>query len=545
MTLANKGITVVDIDGNVHEEKVSPFEWLESSDVEDIYFLQCDMVYNPELLRSMVYAKNKPGKKLDLVAVGYDYPPGSEYQLGTVLRRRCDREVDFEVVEHRDRTPQVQELIERAKKSRRIPAYAGALGIDLSIARRLVLAEPGRFIPYIHWNKQERLEDGAEIVVNKIQFSLTNLFQITDKIGVLMVPFEDVAPMKDPQKLAFVRASLGNRHKELLKTLGVEAISEESKVEISPLAQITRIGKNVSVGDNARVFFGGSPDVSHTIEIGDNVTFEENVTVKITGDSPVFVGDNVKFRGEGTIVLENSSGERLSIPNGSVIETGKGRSPHRGKPLRSIMEISDGELLNLLPSRLNREHVKRVIRIFDILWGLGGGAREEEGTREFYRDIFHKLIIAHAMGSSYGSPEMLKPFRPPDEYYRVLGENNIIIPREIDLFLRYSVFRDKKATFQKIDEVRYNEGEEINEETKKWLKRAYILFVIADSIETGADYLRRVEVRRLRGEEEEDIETVYDSFMFAQTNLEEAGVNLKDHMTNEAIHALAVSSSNE
>ncbi|MGB2660979.1 MAG: WbqC family protein, partial [Candidatus Omnitrophota bacterium] len=543
-TLSNKNITVIERDGSVsQDEKLSPFDWMELYHVKDLYFLQCDMVYTPELLRSLVLAKNREGKRLDLVAMGYNYPPGSKYQLGTIFRRRYESEVDYEVVEHRDRTLQLQELVGEAQADQMVPAYAGALGINIDIAR-YVVARPDESTPYIHWNKRERLEDGTEVVVNKIQYSLTNLFQATDRVGVLMVPFEDVSPMKDPHKLASVRASLGDRHKEFLKAKGVKTISDESAVEMSPLARIDHVGENVSIADNAKVYFGGSPNVLNTIAIGDNVTFGEDVTVKFAGNNVVFVENNVTFRGEGEVVLDVGQAERVVIPAGHVVETGKSRSPRRGTPIRSIMNISDEDLLSLLPSELNRRHIGRIIRIFDILWELDVKGEDEE-KRARYKEIFHKFVIAHAMGSHYGTPGMLKSFRHPDEYYRILGENNIIIPHEIDLFLRYSVFREKAETFKKIDGIKFGKNEEDNEELKKWLRKLYVYFAITDSIEMGSDYLRREEVRRLKGEDPKTLECPAESFMFARKDLLENGIKVEEFITSEVVDALSNTGSSE
>ncbi|MGB3113099.1 MAG: WbqC family protein, partial [Candidatus Omnitrophota bacterium] len=535
-TLNHKGITLVDIDGNVHDVKYSSFEWLETYEVEDLYFAQCDMAYTPELLRSMVAAKSKEGEKRDLVALGYSYPPGSDYKLGTILRRSSEGKVDFEVVEWRDRTPQINDLIGAAEKGTRIPAYAGVLGIDLAIAKRIVTEEPGKFVPYIHWNKRESLEDGTEVVVNKIQYSLTDLFQNTDSVGVVMVPFQKVAPMKDPQKLSFVRATLMEEHKDFLRSLGV-TIDDGAGVEISPLARFNRVGKNVSITGNTKVYFGGGTLPSCGIEIGDNVTFKENATVKILGGSPVVIGKNVTFRGEGEVVLENPDGETLIIPDGAVIETGKDRSPRQGLPIISIINMDDGHLLSILPAELNREHIKRTIDIFDILWDLGG-KDEDRDLHDRYRDIFHKFIIAQAMGSPYGTPEMLKPAKPVDDYYRILGRNNIVVTREMDLFLRFGDFRDKKKIFQKINEARFDEDEKMDEKEKQWLKKMYVYFVVADLIERGADYLKRVEAKELKGEAKRPIEEIDASYGFAREELEKAGINAAEYLADEAVKAM-------
>ncbi len=235
--------------------------------------------------------------------------------------------------------------------------------------------------------------------------------------------------------------------------------------------------------------------------------------------------------------------------------------PGRGKPgtqpRRNIMDINDSELLEIIPHELNRTHITRLIRMFDIIWPLG---REDENQDdlEHFQNIFHKFIIAHAIGSSYGSPEMAALEKPTDNTLQIFASNNIVVPAEIKILLdeftiqdkdkkpvKQSVFRDKKKAFDVIDETVFGYGHERDFEIRKLLKRMYIYFTAVDSIEMGSDYLRRVEVRRLKAEEEKEKESPKDSFSFIRDDLERSGINISEYMTDEAVSALTDSTLHE
>ena len=335
-TLSNRGITLIRGDGvPVTDKDTTPFEWMRRGGTTDICFLQCDMPYNLDILRA-IGAIHKRGKdRLDLVALGYEYPKerneeGShKYELGTIMRLKSIEDPDrtgFKVVEYRDRPKYLQNMINRVEKEEgSVPAYAGAVRVDIDLAEDFVKYD--RFFPELHWNKREKRHDGLRVLVNKIQYSLTDVFTAAKKIGVLMVPFERVAPMKDPEKYIFVRDSLVKLDKEKLLRLGVEEISENAVVEISPETRLKRrfIGENVRMLDRAKVYFGSEHPLRPVI-LGDNVRFEGDVTVEFVGEGIVEVGYGVTFKGDGKITIGCADGKRLKIEDAKTIEVAKGEN---------------------------------------------------------------------------------------------------------------------------------------------------------------------------------------------------------------------------
>ncbi|MDP8298583.1 MAG: hypothetical protein P9L88_01565, partial [Candidatus Tantalella remota] len=158
----------------------------------------------------------------------------------------------------------------------------------------------------------------------------------------------------------------------------------------------------------------------------------------------------------------------------------------------AVIKVSDARFLMLTPYELNRAHIERVMDFFDVLWPMGD-ASGHEAELAHYRKIMHEFIIAHAIGSSYGSPEMATLDKPVDDSYGVLQANNITLSKEADILLADSVFRNKQATLDRIA------SSDLTPEGKEWLKRMYMYFIIADSLEMGADYLRAVRVPELKG----------------------------------------------
>ncbi|MBN1526020.1 MAG: radical SAM protein [Candidatus Omnitrophica bacterium] len=225
---------------------------------------------------------------------------------------------------------------------------------------------------------------------------------------------------------------------------------------------------------------------------------------------------------------------------------------------RSIMDVPDAELLGS-PSfeinELNRQHLQRVIAIFDILWSLGCDAGPES---DHYRIIFRKFLIASAMGGLYGTVGMIGAFPFLDREDEVLLKNGITIPHEIELLLKkmpsgvrdkkghellVSLFKNKVSAFMEIDTALLDEDPAANEKKKAWLKKMYAYFAVASSIEAGADHLRKVEVRVKRGESPRPFETIGESFDIIEQNFRESGINLGDYVDKKVAGALKDNSS--
>ncbi|MFC1644386.1 WbqC family protein, partial [Candidatus Omnitrophota bacterium] len=90
-TLAYSGLTIAS-EGRMSERDVTPFEWLAENNVEDICLLQCDMPYNSDILTALGSMRTTGENKVDLLALGYDYPKDEDadkkhkYQVGTIIR---------------------------------------------------------------------------------------------------------------------------------------------------------------------------------------------------------------------------------------------------------------------------------------------------------------------------------------------------------------------------------------------------------------------------------------------------------------------------
>ena len=182
------------------------------------------------------------------------------------------------------------------------------------------------------------------------------------------------------------------------------------------------------------------------------------------------------------------------------------RAPQDAK--RNAMDVSEEELLDLLERNttfLNRRHVERILEVFSILWREG---REKTEENAYYERVARRLAIIQATDGSYGTPEMLQ--RPQEFPLRVLEENSIVVERESELgFLLYDdVFRKKDMTLKTIEEST------LSDERKQRLKEMYVYFCVSDSIDIGSDYLKKVEVRVVKGDNPRDYEYPKESYEF-------------------------------
>ncbi|MBF0494157.1 MAG: hypothetical protein HQL28_03380, partial [Candidatus Omnitrophica bacterium] len=258
-------------------------------------------------------------------------------------------------------------------------------------------------------------------------------------------------------------------------------------------------------------------------KMADGKTQKVIITVGKVGEVEAHQVPGVMYQMGGYYVgeVEASAGRRtLDVGRGALdvkVTEKMGQTPL----LRDILEINDAELLSLTPYELNRAHLARLVRMFDIIWTLN---TEKDNAAEAarYREIFHKFIIVHGIGSMYGSPEMAALDKPVDKSYEVLEKNNIKTTVEIDVFLRDSAFRNKKLTFDRIDSLG------VDAKTKMWLKKMYVTFVSVDSIEMGADYLRKVTVRRMKGEASRALETPMQAFAFIKNAFLKEGTDISN-----------------
>ncbi|MBD3379605.1 MAG: radical SAM protein, partial [Candidatus Omnitrophica bacterium] len=240
-------------------------------------------------------------------------------------------DTSYQVVEYRDRTRKVKQMISNAEEEGegdRIAAYAGGMRISLDVAREFVLSD--RFEPEVHWNKMEKKKnDGLSVLVNKIQYSLTDLYWAVDRLRILMVPFKRVSPMKDPEKLSFTRRSLQEIDRENLLAAGVSEIGEDVIAEISPLAVIESIGRKVKILDSSMVYFGGSPapdrDSAKKITIEDDVIIEGRVRVILEGVNNVVFRQGVRISGEGVLHIGDPSGRDIEISSSIHLDSGEKR----------------------------------------------------------------------------------------------------------------------------------------------------------------------------------------------------------------------------
>lgn len=201
----------------------------------------------------------------------------------------------------------------------------------------------------------------------------------------------------------------------------------------------------------------------------------------------------------------------------------------------SILAMTEDDLMKMLPQKLNRLHIQRVLNLFDALWSLDAYPQKVE--HKYYNEIFRRFLIAHAMGSSYGRHDMAELEEPEDKTLAILEENLIDIPEELYILLKkviidakpVSVFREPDVAFAHINSSRFNDN------AKAWLKKMYVYFVVADSIEMGADYLRMVLVRQLRGKPARSLETPRESFDFIKGKLREKGIAVEEFLSPEAI----------
>ena len=303
----------------------SCIEWLKRNrpGIKDLYFLQTDALYSADMMEGLIRAKNA-GRGKDLVVLGYEYPDEKEFKLGVIVNRISEQDKGqkrLEVLEYRDIRGSDRDRLLKDPERGKTVAYAGMFGIDLYKA--VSYMKSGGMPPQVHWNKRERMSGGGVALVNKLQYSITELFLCADDFLVVEVPFDSVRPMKDPKKLAEARKFAENRDKALLS--GAE-ISSTSKVEISPLARLEHLGEGIALEDAVSLYIGGSPYYPSSVVIHDNVVFRDGVTVLIEAGGTVEIGDSTVFEGEDTIMLDASSGKDLFVPAGSKMAVSKGRA---------------------------------------------------------------------------------------------------------------------------------------------------------------------------------------------------------------------------
>ncbi|MBF0216439.1 MAG: acetate/propionate family kinase [Candidatus Omnitrophica bacterium] len=202
------------------------------------------------------------------------------------------------------------------------------------------------------------------------------------------------------------------------------------------------------------------------------------------------------------------------------------------KKKRDIMDVADDELLSITPYELNRKHIQRVIDYFDAMWDQ----RYVEGEKddiERYRNIMHKFIIAHAIGSSYGSPEMAFLDKPVDNSYEVLMRYGLRIPTEIDLLLKDSAFREKGSAFKAIE----NSG--LDGAAKDRMKKMYVHFNLADSMEFEADHLRAIAVPVIKGKKPRTPRMPENAIPFTENDLKAGtGDELSKYVSQALISAI-------
>jgi len=202
---------------------------------------------------------------------------------------------------------------------------------------------------------------------------------------------------------------------------------------------------------------------------------------------------------------------------------------------RSIMDVEDeAELIDLIGHDLNKKHIQRIIRMFDILWPIGR-TEEEMLTLRHYQHLMHRFIITHALGNSYGGPEMAELKKPVDDYQTVLAENNLTLPLSIRTLL--SDHRDKRKTFDLIDETSFSP------DMKKMLKTAYVYFCVADSIEMGADYLRAKFIPMLKGKPTREPGPPIKAFGFLTTVFADNGINIEEYLHPDVLNMIRGASS--
>ena len=187
---------------------------------------------------------------------------------------------------------------------------------------------------------------------------------------------------------------------------------------------------------------------------------------------------------------------------------------------RLIKEKGLLEILKRNTNPLNRRHVERILEIFDILWWEG---RERTDENEYYAEVARKLAIIQAVDGSYGTSRMLD--RPQEFPLKVLEERGITIDKdsELGLLLYDDVFRKKDGTLKAI------EGSALPEDKKKLLKEMYVYFCVSDSIDIGSDYLKKVEVRSVKGDKPRDYESPKESYEFQKSDFRKSwGVEIED-----------------
>jgi len=260
-----------------------------------------------------------------------------------------------------------------------------------------------------------------------------------------------------------------------------------------------------------------------------------------SGDCRITVqGSRYKVTPEKLEVLERAPGRSPGILASFLsalkrivpAASGKKREPV------DIMAVRDGELLDLISNRLNRKHVERILRIFDIIWWEGRIATPDA---ELYADIAHKLIIAQAVDGSYGTPAMAE--RPPEDPVKKLASKGIRVEEgsPIGLFLHGGItrdgkflggdFRDKKKTLEKIEKASF-----LDATGKKMMKQVFVCFCVADSIDMGADYIKQV---LIKGKSPEDLESPIQAYRFQKkVFMEEWNEPPASYITSPAAAAL-------
>ena len=174
-----------------------------------------------------------------------------------------------------------------------------------------------------------------------------------------------------------------------------------------------------------------------------------------------------------------------------------------------IMNMTDEDLKNITPSELNRKHIGRIIDMFDILWGNVIVPDSEEDKHSEYRELFHKFVISHSIDGIFGTHEMLPHLKRVEDPFRILKKNNISIPEAVEFLLVVCRNRNKQDVIDKImmpstkleDKIEVQLSSNLNnwltnlsDSDREWLKKLFACFVLADSMEMGSNWLRKVAV---------------------------------------------------
>jgi len=194
---------------------------------------------------------------------------------------------------------------------------------------------------------------------------------------------------------------------------------------------------------------------------------------------------------------------------------------------RDIMDMDDEELINITPAPLNKDHMRRLVCFFDILWGVVKGVESDRVQSEKYRQIFHKFVISHSIDGIYGSHEMLPKFKRSENPFRILHENNIKIGSAIEFLLVVCRNKNKQDVVNKIKDPRIDLETSIEEQLtpevqkwlvslskadREWMRKLFVCFVLSDSMEMGANWLRKVALREYLGEEKSALENPKEAF---------------------------------